>query len=107
VEIEEGTTRLNKLVDGIFELYELVIKIRDDYGKGGLLIMDVKFLLDRLYGVRDIFQRQVAQYLFLLISKNKAEGRDTTELSVLIKHHYTASYLTRDDYKWLSQELVE
>jgi hypothetical protein len=101
---EEGTERLDCLIDGIRKLDQLVKDIREDYRDGTLLIMDMRFLLDRLYGVREIFQRRVAQFMIFLISSMKKKSGDIAELRERLEEYYVTSCITKDDYKWLSEE---
>ena len=106
VELKDGKTRLNNLVQGISMLNSLVKEIRTDYRNGTLMIMDMRFLFDRLYGIIEIFHRHVAQHMFLLINLYKSNSEDTDELLVLLNQHYVTSYVTQNDYDWL-KELLE
>jgi TRAP-type uncharacterized transport system substrate-binding protein len=107
VTVYEGKDRLNKLVTGISRLKKLVKQIRESYSKGNLLIMDMRFLLDRVYDVLEIFHRQIIQHIFLLIREKADETGVVPDLDKLINEHYIAGYINQDDYEWLMERFKE
>lgn len=96
---DEGEKRLSTLVKGISELHIRVQMIREDYDKGALMIMDMRFLLERLYGVMEIFHRKVAWQL----SKIVRGGGDQKQVAEYAERYLITGYLTIDDYKWLKE----
>lgn len=90
---------VTRLVRGMSQLLSLAYRIRHDYETGGITISHHRHLLENVYGIRAIFQRNLAQRLNEVLAT-------TGELSTdRLRHYYTAGYLNREDFLHLAAQI--
>jgi TRAP-type uncharacterized transport system substrate-binding protein len=88
---------VTRIAGGISSLLNLAMDIRIDYETGGITSSHHQHLLQSVYDVKSIFMRHLAQRLHSMIDDGD-EGVTTTELTTF----YTAGYLRREDFCFLS-----
>ncbi len=89
---------ISDLVRGIAQLLSVTQRIRQDYEMGGITIAHYRHLLDSVYEIKDIFQRNLAQRLNEALESKALEIRESKEL---LRGYYTSGYLRREDYREL------
>ena len=87
---------ISDLVRGIAKLLSVAQKIRRDYKSGGITMTHYRHLLDSLYEIKDIFQRNLAQRLNEVLEQKLLPKKEQQEL---LRRYYTASYLTLKNYR--------
>ena len=90
---------ISGLVRGIALLLSLAQKIRSDYKSGGITMTHYRHLLDSLYEIKDIFQRNLAQRLNKVLEQKLLPKKQQQEL---LRSYYTAGYLKLENYRYLS-----
>ena len=87
---------ISDLVRGIAGLLSVAKKIRRDYKSGGITMTHYRHLLDSLYEIKDIFQRNLAQRLNEVLEQKLLPKKEQQEL---LRCYYTAGYLKLQNYR--------
>jgi hypothetical protein len=86
---------INNLVDGISLLLKQAEKIRHDFTKGGILVGHQANLIDNVYGIKAIFQRQLGYRLTEAVLSGREIPLDR------IRKLFTAGYIERSTFEAL------
>lgn len=93
---ENQNAIISELVRGIARLLSVAQKIRRDYKSGGITMTHYRHLLDSLYEIKDIFQRNLAQRLNEVLEQKLLPKKEQQEL---LRCYYTAGYLKLQNYR--------
>ncbi|MEM7373027.1 MAG: TAXI family TRAP transporter solute-binding subunit [Bacteroidota bacterium] len=89
---------VNRIIQGISNLLDMRTKVSENYTHGRLTEKHHNFLFDKIDAIVGKLRKNLTHRIGELIVKQKSSGTIDHEL---LRHYFTADYLTRRDYEYL------